>query len=601
MRDSIDFTYEHKTGCPRCISEGRDNSRDNLHVYGEDADGGNRGARCFSCGYTLLSDEYKEEHGLNEVILEEYTFVSTDFNEDIHTKLKESTGVDSKGYRGIKMEISRSLGVRYQYSEEDGSVVKSFYPVTKDSLTLGVKDSIVGYKVRGHPKTFLPPIGEAKNDCDLFMQWKFPTHKGILIITGGEVDAMSAYQMLYENHVKRGGKDKGWDEVAVVSGITGEGGTAAQLKLQYNWLNNFSKIIICMDNDAAGRLATEQIAQILPKGKAFIMPLRLKDVNEYLEKGMDKEFISDFWGNKPFTPDGIKSSVDGFNEIEDELLRPRVTLPPYMHKMQSMMGGGIQQGRITNIIAATSAGKTTHVRECVKHWIFNTDLTPTIVSLEETAAQYNIGLLQSYLKDNLLWERSGKEVVELLKGEKYQKAIQELSYKPDGSPRYFLIDERSGDIKSIEKQMEEMYKKYGSKLFVIDVLSDLLRGSSADLAEDHMNFQKALVKEGCTIVNVLHTVKIPLGENGKPRNVTEYDALGSGSFVQSAHYNILLNRDKMEENSVLQNTTESSMPKCRGGKTGIAGHWYFDFNTQTCYDLDDWLSLNPHMDSSNKD
>ena len=32
----IDFTYTHKTQCPSCASEGRDNSGDNLHVYGVD-------------------------------------------------------------------------------------------------------------------------------------------------------------------------------------------------------------------------------------------------------------------------------------------------------------------------------------------------------------------------------------------------------------------------------------------------------------------------------------------------------------------------------------------------------------------------------------
>ena len=35
----IDFTYEHKTQCVKCASEGGDRSGDNLHVYGLDDDG----------------------------------------------------------------------------------------------------------------------------------------------------------------------------------------------------------------------------------------------------------------------------------------------------------------------------------------------------------------------------------------------------------------------------------------------------------------------------------------------------------------------------------------------------------------------------------
>lgn len=580
-----------KNGCFWCIRDNRDQARQNFHYYGE-----SEGGHCFSalCGKSLLSDEYKEEYGFNEIELEEYNWVATEFNEVVHSKLKENTGTDSKGYRGIRTDISRSLGVRYEYSTEDGSVAKSYYPVTKGCLEKDIKDSIVGYKVRGHPKTFLPPIGEADNSCDLFMQWKFKSHRGMLAICCGEVDAMSAYQMLYDAHVKSGNKEK-YDEIAVVSGITGEGGMAAQLRNHYEWLTQFSKIIIIPDNDRAGKIAEEKIAAVLPRGKAFTVKLRLKDVNEYITKGMEREFISDFWGNKPYTPDGIKSSVDGFSEIEEELLRPRIKLPPYMHRLEHNLGGGFQQGRIINIIAGTGAGKTTHVRELIKHWIFHTELKPTIVSLEETAAQYSLGLLQSYLKENFVWGRKGQDIVDMLRGERYTQAMRELKYTEEGAPRYFIIDERSGSIGNIEDKMEEMHKKYGSKLFVIDVLSDLLRGRNADLAEDHMNFQREFVKDGVTIVNVMHTIKIPLGQDGKPRPVTEYDALGTGSFVQSAAYNIVLNRDKMDDNKIMQNTTEVGLPKGRGSKTGIAGYWYFDFDTQTCYDYEDFRNENPHM------
>ena len=43
----IDFTYPHKTQCPKCASEGGDRSGDNLHVYGLDDGGRSLGAYCF--------------------------------------------------------------------------------------------------------------------------------------------------------------------------------------------------------------------------------------------------------------------------------------------------------------------------------------------------------------------------------------------------------------------------------------------------------------------------------------------------------------------------------------------------------------------------
>jgi hypothetical protein len=229
----------------------------------------------------------------------------------------------------------------------------------------------------------------------------------------------------------------------------------------------------------------------------------------------------------------------------------------------------------------------------VYHWIFNSPVTPTIVSLEDTAAQYIIDLIGIHIQENLMWNYTEDEVLLWLETDQGKQVKQELCYKEDGSPRFFIIDERDGSIKTIEAQMDVMLRKYGSKLFVIDVLTDLLRGSNAEYAEDHMNFQKSFIKAGATIVNTHHTRKPQQDKEGKQRKASEYDTLGTGSFVQSGAYNIVLNRDKLAEDPTIKNTTEVDLPKCRGGKTGIAGAWYYDFKTVTCYDLDDWFAKQP--------
>ena len=75
--------------------------------------------------------------------------------------------------------------------------------------------------------------------------------------------------------------------------------------------------------------------------------------------------------------------------------------------------------------------------------------------------------------------------------------------------------------------------------------------------------------------------------------MSEYDALGSGTFVQSAAYNIVLNRDKLADDVLTRNTTEVDLPKCRGGKTGSAGKWFYHFETAKCYDLGRYLHDHP--------
>ena len=397
-------------------------------------------------------------------------------------------------------------------------------------------------------------------------------------------------------------KDKKYDDIAVVSPIVGETAAYKQVQNHYEWFNQFKKIIICMDNDEAGKQATEALAEVLPKGKAYVMNMRRKDPNSYLwdketEKVVDftNDFINDFWAAKPYAPEGVKSASEAFDEIEDELNKPRITLPDYMYRMQEMMGGGVIQGRILNIVGDTSGGKSTHVNRMVYHWIYNSPVVPTIVSLEATAGQYLLEMLGVHLEKNLRWVMKDDELIQWLKSEEGQKIKKELCFKEDGTPRFYLIDNRDKSIKELERQMEKLYQKHGSKLFVIDVLTDLLRGSKEEHAEDHMDWQRNMNKNGVTICNVLHTRKPGQSADGKLRKVTEFDALGTGSFVQSAAYNIVINRDKLAEDPIVKNTTEVDLPKCRGGKTGSAGEWYYDFMTMTCYDKEDYLNAHPEL------
>ncbi len=912
----IDLSRQDKVGCPRCLKNGRDANHDNLHVYGMDEGGMHLGAYCFSCNFTIPSEEnMQEEYEYDE----EYDNMGSEFNDEVHAKLKANTGLDPRGYRGIRKDVSQYFGVRYEYDQTTGKVSKSLYPTTKDY-------ELSGYKIRIHPKEFGNPVGEVGKDVDFFGQFRFKTHSGICVIVGGEVDQLSAYQML-----KTQQKDKKYDEIAVVSSTIGESGTSKQAQAQYEWLNHFKKIIICLDNDEAGKKAAEELAEVLPKGKVFVMTMRRKDPNEYIwdknnEVAVDytTEFISDFWAMKAYTPAGVKSASDAFDEIEDELSKERITLPDYMEVMQEMMGGGMIQGRIANIIADTSTGKclakgtkvwmadgtlksvedvvvgdkvmgadggprtvlttttgldtmyevsqvdgitytvnsahilslragydcpgsgvkkgdvvnipvqdylglggkmkralkgykadlvnfgsgkpelpyliglwladgtalkpeitignqdqelkdylyevagsrgwtvniapssdrsgsqalnlvggfrtmltkldlidnkhipqeylkgdfetrlqllagildgdgyvsgkvydlvqkserltndilflarslglratvkdkfckcqgfdgayykritisgkvervpvklsrrkivrselrknlntaisvkcvgvgeyfgfsldgdhlfcledltvthnSTHVNRLVHHWIFNSPVIPTIVSLEATAGQYMLEMLAIHTGKNLRWTMTDDDLKEFVNTEEGQRLKHELCFKEDGTPRFFLIDSREGSIKDIEAQMEKMYKKHNSKLFIIDVLSDLLRGTSEEHSEDHMNFQRNMVKNGATVINVLHTRKPPQSKDGEARKVSEYDALGSGTFVQSAAYNIVLNRDKLADDALTRNTTEVDLPKCRGGKTGSAGRWFFDFMTAKCYDLDKYLA-----------
>ena len=60
-------------------------------------------------------------------------------------------------------------------------------------------------------------------------------------------------------------KDNRFGPVAVVSSTIGETSAAKQIQKQYEWFAGAKKIIVAMDNDEAGKRATEAIVEVFPK------------------------------------------------------------------------------------------------------------------------------------------------------------------------------------------------------------------------------------------------------------------------------------------------------------------------------------------------
>ncbi|MEG7973061.1 toprim domain-containing protein, partial [Listeria monocytogenes] len=83
------------------------------------------------------------------------------------------------------------------------------------------------------PKNFYSK-GRTGADCELFMQFKFNRGGKYIVITEGEVDAMSAYQMLNKYNKSRGLEV----ETAVVSPTTGAN-SHKQIAAQYKFFDSF--------------------------------------------------------------------------------------------------------------------------------------------------------------------------------------------------------------------------------------------------------------------------------------------------------------------------------------------------------------------------
>jgi hypothetical protein len=533
----------------------------------------------------LPSDERKAELGWNEDNNDEEEYVSTreKITPEENERIKSYTGSDGKGYRGIKTATNIFFGVRYEYDETTGEPIKQYIPTT-------VGGELAGYRTRRFPKDFGGPIGQVGKECDMIFQFRFKTHSNTVIISGGETKALNTYQMIYDNQVKRDKLD--YETTAVVCSTLGESGAAKQVAAQYEFFDQFKKIIICMDQDKAGEEATAALVKALPKGKVWIMKMRHKDADIYVEKGHEKEFISDFLNTKKYVPHGITASTDIDQKMEEFLMKPRLSLPAYLHKLQKKLRGGLPVC-IFNILSASGTGKSTHVDAMTLHWILNEDRTVGIIPMETCEGEYGVNLLSSFAEVKINLFESVEERLNFIRDDDIVALKQKLFYHEDGSPRFYILD---AEAESLQSRVEYLIVSLGCKIIIIDPIQDVFDMLGEDEQAKFMGWMKGWMKKGITFVNVNHARKNGGGTkaNSKGAELSEEDMMGSSTIFKSGGINLILMRNKDAESEEEKNTTIMKLSKARGvGDTGMVGKYYYEMAKHKLWDLDDYLAENP--------
>lgn len=499
-----------------------------------------------------------------------------------------SIGYKSNNYRGIRDEISQFFG-HLTKLDSKGNVVARFYPETE-------KDIVTGYKCRTHPKDFSKgKVGKTGITSDLSGQVKFKNGGKYVLITGGEEDKAAAYQMLLDDQLAKGNGE--YNPIAVVSPTVGEGGAAKQCAYNYDFLNKFDNIIIGLDNDEAGKRATEELAKVLPAEKVKIATWSMKDPNDMLLNKKEKQFVRDFYSAKSYVDDGIITSVEANNEVEGELLRPKIPLPDFMQKLEDLFAGGIPLGYWVNWIAMTGIGKTTTVNEAIRKWIYDSPYKVGILSLELTAPQYMIAMLSREVGYKINLIKNPKDAIDFVSQEHVIAAREKLCINEQGEERFVLLDERDGNLDQVKRQIERLIKKHNCKLIVVDPLNDLFDGCSHDEQAAFCKWMKSTVKKGITFCCVCHVKKSmnsTTNKDGKRilRELTEDDISGLGLIPKSGGANIFLSRDKYAEDEIERNTTNVTIGKCRWtGNTGNGGKWFYQNTTHTMHDYDTFFNI----------
>ena len=552
----------------------------------------NGGSHCFSCGSTVPSKEYIEakDTKINKLVkrkenMQDRTEKNEKFKpcitQEENEEIKARTSASAKGYRGITDDTLRSFGVRTEFNEETGDVFATYYPCTEGG-------KLSGYKPRIHPKKFGGSTGRVGASCDLFGQFKFKTGGKTVLIVGGEHDALAAYQMLQEYY-----KSKNWDfDTPVVSPTVGEGGSSKQIANNYTFFDSFDKIILGFDQDEAGIEATEKVVASLPKGKVFIAKWSKKDPNEMLLAGVQRQFISDFYDAKAYIPAGVLGSSELYDKLLEQANRERIPFPPFMKKLEKMLGS-FELQTCGVIAAGTGAAKTTISNEIIYHLLFNTSYKVGVVSLELDGGQYAQALLSRHIQNRISSIDDVGERMKYLKSDQIKAKADELFKTESGADRFMVLDERDFSIETMKDKILEMVISGGCQIIILDPVSDLFEGETHDVAASFMKFLKSTMKSyPVSFLLLAHIRKSSTNKDAASSGafVPEEAIFGSGALTKSAAWVAMLSRDKYNESSIIRNTTKVVLSKNRrGSTTGAAGEIYYCSDTHKMYDLDEYL------------
>lgn len=548
-------THVKNVPCPKCREVGKDRHGDNLGVF--ELPSGKFDATCWSCGHYVSNYEDCE--------LEECGVPDIDIK-----NLKEPSGMSDNGWDMAKVESLPFKSIRDRLLSEDTvrrykvrcADDRRFYPVM-------VEGKITGYRCRKLPKEFQPkngatPVGDLTTK-EFFGQSLFDRGNGILIITEGEEDAMSAYQMT-EKHSP---KSVGYTSISVPSG---KGSLKKCVVENLKYLSKFDKVIFALDQEPETQLLVEQVAKLLPPKKAYIAKFELKDASDMLTKGKDYEFYKAIWNAELYRPEGVISGEETWQVYQNSKHRVvGLPLPEKFGLEDNYLG--MVKGNLDVIGAFEKAGKSTMIKEiCV-------DLR---LRHKKKIAMFMLEEFPEETVGDLLSMRVEKRIdmyPDLVSKEQQRQAWDEL-FADDS-----IVFSDGHSFLTVEGLLETirfMALTYGTEYFFLDNLTKITRlliherDSETFITAQIMTQLERLCKDLDIYICLVSHVRKEYGEGksyteGKVMRV--HDLYGSGDISKTAYNIIAISRN----NSNDPNISCYHLIASRRGKLGHGNFLTYDF------------------------
>lgn len=444
-------------------------------------------------------------------------------------------------YRGIKSEVMDFYSV-VTLADTEGTVVKQSYIYPSG-----------GIKTRVHPKTF---TAQGLKQDELFGMDKFNSASSTtVVVTEGELDAMSAFQML----------DKKYPVVSMPSANPSKKLWLGPAK---DFLESFQKIIVSTDNDDAGNGLADKLASMFPNKVYRIPHDKFKDANEFLQNGAAPSYRSAFRNVKKYTPQNVWNTPDQFLGILHE--KDDAKYIPTGIQAFDDIALGLMQGHMTVFQAPEGIGKTEFMRYLEYHMIKNHPNVPiAICHLEETKKRSLLGLASYHL---------GKDVTrqDLIDTNGMQGAVDQAVLEMTQTENLYQfqigVDE---DPMVLLERIRFFRQACGVEYVFFEPIQDLAYGRTTD--DSIEKWLSALSVQLSRMAAELNVGIVTIAHENDDGQIRDCRTIGKRASVV-----IKLERDKMAQDDDSRNTTTLLVTKNRpAGTTGHGGSLFFDADSFT--------------------
>lgn len=429
--------------------------------------------------------------------------------------------IKSLSARALSLETCKKFG--YEQGKYNGKSVQvaKYYDYNGNLKFAKTRDKDKNFQIIG------------KFEPLLYGQQLFKGSQKKLIITEGEIDCLSVYQM-------NGGNP-------VVSIPNGAASAAKAIKHNLKWLEQFEEIIFMFDNDEPGIEAAKECVQLISVGKGKIASLPLKDANEMLLAGRKSELIDAIFRASVYRPDGIVFGEELWEEVNKEIEWGYDYPFPTMTKLTY----GIRVPEIYAFGAGTGIGKTTIIKEFQYDLAIKQGFNIGCIHLEDVAKKVTMDFMSKYLNKQI--HKPDVFVSDEERKEAFDKTL--------GTGKIFIYDSKGErDPETIYRKIREMVKAYDCKFIFLDHIKAILDYIGAkDPVETANNIVSKLsrlsLELDCTIFIITHLRKSqgkPFEEGGR---ITLDDYYGSGALKQYANYCWGIERNKNDEDKEKRHIT----------------------------------------------